>query len=430
MFPELPSLPSDEAFIQKLGTSCGAEVSASANGEVSASANGKDDAAGAAGWTVLGQFIAHDITADRSPLVDRADVQALKNVRRHKLNLEFLYGSGPAGDPFLYDANDSAKLLLGLNDAGQPEDLQRNAQGIAIIADPRNDSHLLMSQMQVLWVKFHNRVVDWLRTQGASEPSILSDAQRLVVWHYQWIILREFLPGLIGSALTDALMAGGPRYYRPAGDPYIPLEFADAAYRYGHGQIRETYRLNAGTTPVPLFPYLVGFHPVPASRVVDWGEFFDRPGRTPAQRAKKLDGRVCSSIMHLPVALTGDVEVEAFHSLAARDLQRGHAVGLPSGEAVARYIGATLLTRDETGLASMGWDQDTPLWYYILKESEVQGNGDRLGEVGGRIVGEVLIGLLDHDPSSFRASRPDWRPELPSRLTGTFAMADLLALLD
>jgi len=120
MFPELPSLPSDEAFIQKLGTSCGAEVSASANGEVSASANGKDDAAGAAGWTVLGQFIAHDITADRSPLVDRADVQALKNVRRHKLNLEFLYGSGPAGDPFLYDANDSAKLLLGLNDAGQP----------------------------------------------------------------------------------------------------------------------------------------------------------------------------------------------------------------------------------------------------------------------------------------------------------------------
>jgi hypothetical protein len=68
----------------------------------------------------------------------------------------------------------------------------------------------------------------------------------------------------------------------------------------------------------------------------------------------------------------------------------------------------------------MGWDQETPLWYYVLKESEVQSNGNRLGEVGGRIVGEVLVGLLDHDPSSFRASRPDWCPELPSRVAGKF----------
>jgi len=74
----------------------------------------------------------------------------------------------------------------------------------------------------------------------------------------------------------------------------------------------------------------------------------------------------------------------------------------------------------------MGWDQETPLWYYVLKESEVQSNGDRLGEVGGRIVGEVLVGLLDHDSSSFRALRPDWRPELPSRGAGKFTMADLL----
>lgn len=51
----------------------------------------------------------------------------------------------------------------------------------------------------------------------------------------------------------------------------------------------------------------------------------------------------------------------------------------------------------------MGWDQETPLWYYVLKESEVQRNGDRLGEVGGRIVGEVLVDLLDHDPSSSAA---------------------------
>ncbi len=304
MFPELPPLPSDEAFLHKLGTSCGAEVSSSANG--------KDDASGPAGWAFFGQFIAHDVTADRSALVDRADVDALKNVRRQKLNLEFLYGSGPAGDPYLYDVSDSAKLLIGRNDAGQAEDLQRNAQGIAIIVDPRNDSHLLMAQMQVLFSKFHNRIVDWLREKGTAARTIFTEAQRLAVWHYQWIILREFLPSLIGDGLTDTLLAGGSRYYRPAADPFIPLEFADAAYRYGHGQLRETYRVKPGDPPVPLFPDLIGFRAVPASRVVDWAEFFDLPGCRPAQRAKKIDGRVCSAIIYLPQAITGDVEVEAF----------------------------------------------------------------------------------------------------------------------
>lgn len=257
MFPELPRLPSDEAFLHKLGTSCGGE------------ANGQDDASGAAGWAFVGQFIAHDVTADRSALVGRADTEALTNVRRQKLNLEFLYGTGPVGEPYLYDLDDSAKLLIGRNDAGQAEDLQRNAQGIAIIADPRNDSHLLMAQMQVLFSKFHNRVVGWLREQGTAERTLFADAQRLVVWHYQWIILREFLPGLIGDALTDTLLAEGPRYYRPAADPFIPLEFADAAFRCPHGQLRERYRVQPGQQAVPLFPDLIGFRPVPASRVVD-----------------------------------------------------------------------------------------------------------------------------------------------------------------
>ena len=423
MFPELPRLPGDEALLHELGTSCGTEVSQSG-------VDGKDDASGAAGWPFFGQFVAHDITADRSALVDRADIAALQNVRRQKLNLEFLYGNGPAYEPYLYDLNDPDKLLIGLNDAGQAEDLQRNSQGIAIIVDPRNDSHLLMAQMQVLFAKFHNRIVDWLREQGTAEHATFTEARRLAVWHYQWIIVREFLPEVIGEELTDALLAGGSRYYRPAADPFIPLEVADAAYRYGHGQLRETYRVKPGDPPVPLFPDLVGFRAVPATRVVEWAGFFDLPGRPPAQRAKKLDGRLCNSIMHLPQVITGDVEVEAFHSLAARDLQRGHAVGLPSGEAIARHIGATPLTREQTALGAMGWDRETPLWYYVLKESEVQRNGDRLGEVGGRIVGEVLVGLLDHDPSSFRASRPDWRPELPSRLAGSFTMADLLGFVD
>lgn len=416
MFPDLPRLPSDESFLHQLGKTCGSDED---------SGNGGAEALGAAGWPFFGQFIAHDVTADRSALVDRADVAGLSNARRQKLNLEFLYGSGPVGDPYLFDVLDSDKLLLGVNDAGRPDDVQRNAQGIAIIVDPRNDSHLVMSQMQVVFSKFHNRIVDWLRERG-TKRRVFEEAQRLTRWHYQWIILREFLPGLIGDELVAELLDRGPRYYNPGADPFIPLEFADAAYRYGHGQIRETYQLNASAQPVPLFPDLIGFQPVPAARVIDWSYLFDLPGRPVAQRAKKLNGRLCGALVNLPVAITGDVEVEAFHSLAGRDLQRGHAVGLPSGETIARHIGAVPLTREQAGLDSSEWQEETPLWYYVLKEAEAYAGGDRLGPVGGRIVGEVLVGLIDHDPGSFRRSDRDWRPELPAQVAGDFTMADLL----
>jgi hypothetical protein len=55
------------------------------------------------------------------------------------------------------------------------------------------------------------------------------------------------------------------------------------------------------------------------------------------------------------------------------------------------------------------------LWFYILKEAEVLHDGDRLGPVGGRIVGEVLVGTIDADPESFRSVDPNWTPRLPAR---------------
>jgi hypothetical protein len=218
----------------------------------------------------------------------------------------------------------------------------------------------------------------------------------------------------------------GPRYYHPHDDPYVPLEFADAAYRYGHAQIRHHYRLNDAMQPVPIFPDLLGFRPVPAAHVVDWACLFDFAGCPPAQRAKKIDGRLCSALLTLPAAISGEVKVDAHRSLAARDLQRGLAVSLPSGEAVARRLGVTALSASETGLAEFGWRGETPLWYYILKEAEACSGGDRLGAVGGTIVGEVLVGLMDHDPGSFRTAESAWRPQLPGAEAGNFTLADLL----
>jgi hypothetical protein len=138
-----------------------------------------------------------------------------------------------------------------------------------------------------------------------------------------------------------------------------------------------------------------------------------------------MDGRLAASLIALPVAITGEVDVDAYHSLAARDLQRGAAIGLPSGEAVARAMGVEPLTRDEAGLASFGWQDETPLWLYVLREADVRGGGDRLGKVGGRLVAEVLLGLLDADPESYRALDPEWQPTLPAA-GARFTILDLL----
>jgi hypothetical protein len=127
--------------------------------------------------------------------------------------------------------------------------------------------------------------------------------------------------------------------------------------------------------------------------------------------------------------VTGAAPGDDYGSLAVRDLQRGQGVGLPSGEAVARHLGVEPLAAEEVGLAGGGWRQGTPLWFYVLKEAQHRGGGERLGPVGGRIVGEVLVGIVDADGESYRAVDPAWRPTLPAagaRGPGGFGMADLL----
>ena len=400
MFPELPSFEADEAFLHALGRAGGL----CDGGDLDDPAESLGETA--AGWPVFGQFAAHDITADRSALRSHADGAALQNARSPQLNLECLYGDGPVGHPFLYQRNDPAKFVLGPDGT----DLQRNAEGIAVIGDPRNDSHTLVAQMHLAMLKIHNSFVDEARRRQVANDRVFEEAARQLRWHYQWCVLHEFLPALVGEALAGEVLHEGPQWFRPADGAFIPLEFADAAYRYGHCQIRHRYLLNRETKPVAVFPDLLGFQKIPRERAVDWSLFFDAPGRRTAQRSKKIDGKLVQSLIQLPVAITGECEIDAYHSLAVRDLQRGQGVGLPSGEAVARHLGAALLTPQQIGVASTGWRAETPLWFYILREAAACTGGQHLGPVGGRIVAEVLTGLIDRDKESFRQVSPEWRP--------------------
>jgi len=359
----------------------------------------------AAGWPFFGQFVAHDITADRSALKAHVDPQQLRNARAPRLDLEGLYADGPVGHPFLYQRSDPAKLLADADGC----DVIRNAEGTAIIGDPRNDSHVFMSQMHLAFVRAHNAFVDRVRARGTPDDAVFETAVRELRWNYQTVVLREFLPKLVGADLVRSVLEQGRRFYRPR-QAFMPLEFADAAYRYGHSQIRHAYTVNRAQKPLPIFPDLIGFQPVPRELSVDWTMLFDAASHPPAQRAKKIDGRLVSALIALPVAVTGATEIAEFHSLAVRDLERGQGVGLPSGEAIARHMGETPLTADEVGASGAGWRGETPFWYYVVREADVRSGGERLGPVGGRIVAEVLIGLLDMDPASVRHAPADWTP--------------------
>jgi hypothetical protein len=403
----LPTLDVDETLLHRLG----------ASGGFCDGGDCDDDSHVEAGWPFFGQYVAHDLTADRSPLRAGTDTDALRNMRSPRANLESLYGGGPVGSPYLYCRDDPAKLLD--NDG----DLPRNQEGTALIGDPRNDVHVLMSQLHVRFAT-HNLLVDRLREDGAGEVDLFDEARRALSWHYQWLIVNEFLPSLVGQDLLRELREVGARYYRPDAVPYIPLEFADAAYRYGHSQIKQVYRLQPGGPLFAVFPDLIGFGPV-GERRVDWSQFFDVPGRPAAQRAKPMDGALPRSLIELPTAITGTVDDAAYRSLAARDLERGQGTGLPSGEAVARLFGVEPLSEDELDLARHGWQGETPLWLYVLRESFACHGGDILGDIGGRIVAEVLHGVILADPESYLSLDPDWTPTLPAR-GSRFGVADIL----
>jgi Animal haem peroxidase len=429
LFPHLASQTADEADLLALGRSGATmDLAATASAADSPDALATDNPRIPAGWPIYGQLIAHDITADRSLLQHHASVHQIANFRTPRLDLECLYGAGPTGNPYLYDLHDPDTFLLGVNDAGRPDDLPRNSQGIALIGDPRNDVHLPISQLHVTYLKFHNAVVGWLRREGVAAVDVFSEAQRLVRWHHQWIALHEYLSLSVGEELAAQVLRDGPLYYHVRdGAAFIPIEFSDAAYRFGHSQIRTQYRLNATATGT-LFPDCLGMCPVPAESVIDWRCFFDLDPNWPPQASKRIDVHLAHSLIELPDQIVGATDLPEHHSLAVRDLLRARALDMPSGEAVAEAIGADPLTRDELGLPPSAVRHGTPLWYYVLREAEVRHHGERLGAVGGRIVADVLVGLVDADPLSYRSMAPDWRPMLPAAREGEFGMADLLRL--
>jgi hypothetical protein len=429
MFPALPRRDAGAAATEALAAALVAAI------------DSRDNPSIPAGYTYLGQFIDHDVTFDPVSQLQRDnDPSALVDFRTPRFDLDSLYGSGPADQPYLYDwsgprALRGVRLLVGsspTSNGGPPiADLPRNVQQRALVGDGRNDENLIVAQLHLLFLQFHNRVVDDLRAhrRGLGGPELLEEARRRVRWHYQWIVIHDYLPKVAG----DAMAGVERRHFTWRDEPFMPVEFSGAAFRFAHSMVRERYQAKIGGITVPILRpdrrsgrHLGGFRPLPPALEIDWERFFVLPGRPAPQVSMGLNERLASPLRRLP---------PDGMSLARLNLQRGRALSLPAGADVARAMGEEPLTAEELKLHEHVPDrrlrqallEATPLWYYLLREAGARGaGGQHLGPVGARIVAEVLTGLLDGDPHSYRRQSPRWRPELPGT-DGDFTMADLVA---
>jgi hypothetical protein len=353
-----------------------------------------------------------------------------------------------------------------------------------LIPDLRNDENLAVAQTHLAFIRFHNRVVEEFALKGLSGHRLFTAARNEVVRHYQWMLRTDFLPRIIDPAIVTDVFAYGRRFFEAPGrghghhkqPPTMPIEFAVAAYRLGHSMIRGAYQWNRvfnSTGPgglatlLQLFTFtgVAGnFEPgsglpelddpnsgsvdtLPTNWIADFRRLYDftEAGRpdlaAPANGGnvtKRIDSLLVDPLAQLPAGTfggRGSTVTDLQRNLAFRNLTRANMVHLASGQQMARLLHVQPLTEEQllTGAGGANLDgltdgqraalvENTPLWFYILREAEI--TGGVLGGVGGRIVAEVFHRAIEGSRTSI-VRDPSWRPSLgPDR--HTFRMTDLL----
>jgi hypothetical protein len=426
-----------------------------------------------AGFTYLGQFVDHDLTFDKTNVMlgQHVSPAQLLQARSPSLDLDSLYGAGPTdpGSAKFYEP-DGIHLKMGKTAAfeGLPAkdgfDLPRGAGNTnarkrrAIIPDPRNDENLAVAQTHLAFIRFHNRVVDTLPSSVPPSQQF-AVARELVVKHYQWMLRTDYLPRICAPGIVSNVFTNGRKAFEvgvpPTDVPTMPIEFSVAAFRLGHSMIRRAYNWNRifddgfGTLFL-LFVFsglsgdLGGELRLPSTWIADFRRLYDfneagKPDLTvPAgkfNRAMRIDTSLATPLESLPDLPAGD---EA--NLAFRNLTRARMVRLATGQQMVTFLkskGVTLtkLTNAQVRDGNNGADlgaftqaqraavlKDTPLWFYILREAEL--NNGKLKGVGARIVAETFHRAMEG--SQFSIVRdPTWQPTLGPD-SSTFRMVDLL----
>ena len=425
-----------------------------------------------AGYTYFAQLLNHDLSFNQ--LLQRG--RGEPNLRDARLNLDSVYGRGPFDSPFLYGQDEDQRptfhLLMGKGFGGRErdsegkevtvdgieDDLLRNRNERALIGDPRDDVQILIAQMHLVFIKFHNAIFEKLSRSSARPPEEnFDEATRIVTWHYQYVIVEDFLPrickdgfftnfknaclkikqgGSTGVGEQDALLR---ELLSDERELSLPLEFSMACYRVGHSMVRPRYDLNRLTTGVKMFKQddddgsgdgksLRGMRRLPKHWTVDWSKFLDFGGPLARlQLSRRIDTNLNPGFVNLPKFLTSHGDTDRMRNLAFRNLVAGHNVlfpaedsqspvkGLPTGQEMARWLIDTGFQIEQPPLeASNDFcdnpPRDDPLWYYALREADEQQDGKCLGDVGSHVIALTFLMILLKDEQSYLRQDPNWTP--------------------
>ena len=394
----------------------------------------------AAGFTYFGQFIDHDLTFMRQTALDpesqALDPTKLLAGRKPALDLDSIYGGGITDSIALFDKS-NGKFILGDTKFGSGKDFFRSFERrskTALIADERNDENLLVAQMQVLFMRYHNKLVDYYFGQGFTNPKRLFKlAQREAICTYQWIALRNFASQLLPLEIYDSvILRGNGRIFQPnVADPKMSIEFVGAAFRL-HSLVLPSYIINQkggnATTNKSIQDLFrargkgdVSLFPLPEDFEIDWRFFFrfsnyPNMGRS-LNRARLIQPSVNSEMNSVPVP--GSCPI----SMLRRNIDRGYELGLPSGQSVYAFLhrhfanqlpNITVTQPDLSELVRLLAPENptrsaTPLWVYIMMEALTLASGTKLGLMGGWIVADTLMAAFESSETRFDKLR--WAPE-------------------
>ena len=409
-----------------------------------------------AAYTFFAQFVDHDITLearsrlDSQPLTIR-EIEGLSNFRSASLDLDSVYGFGPEVSPYLYE-QEQPQLLVGsrVGNVENPNDVPRHANGTALLGDPRNDENLFLSQMHLLFLRFHNQLLENVDAQNRNRRERFEAVQREARFHYQWIVLHDFLRRIcderVYNLVLRKILARDAAFFllQPdaSGRIIMPVEFSVAAYRFGHSMVRSQYPVNEAHRQVEIFDdrlRTTGFEQVPPGLTVDWRFLLAvNPNQVPVP-SRAIDHLLANELVELPARVAGlDARPQDF-SLAFRNLLRGYVLGLPSGQRVEAALVARgypieieqdlrlgeILAGANLDAEILGQlEQHTPLFLYLMREAGIRSGGNRLGPVGSAILMEVFGAMLVHCDTFLEEDK--WTPDPNIARNGDLTLADIV----
>ncbi len=466
-----------------------------------------------AAYTYFGQFVNHDISAPVGDVVTLAEVPAgvgvipatlpggldraqrampevildnFVNEQANPLALDSLYGDGPdSADPAiraLYAA-DGKRFRLGvtrtedpqvfidsgkdparvIHDIGAPDILRRN--GKPLIADHRNDENLIISQLHLAFLLFHNKAVASLEQDLPDPAACFAAARQLVTLHYHWLILNDFLPSLLSPLALQIPLAQRPQKLPAART--VPLEFTTAAFRFGHSMVGAFYDFNAnfgrggrierdGASLAELFTFTTQRNmgrpgaatlQLPDHWVIDWDRMTRPPRRSPGPGgAERIDLTFAPDMLNA----MGQSNVAVHGSILFRNLMRGFQRRIAFGQELAQACGLTPMSPDEVRAAlpdtnpakpgakslrttaeELGMLDQTPAWLYFLCEARHYEQGERLGPAASLVIADTISGLMQFMPTSVvNHAGGTWHPrQSPLRGPGGRGLTTLRSLL-